>query len=107
MIMPQPVAPVFTGPLTLTVRDGRDWATARLELTVGRHVVEVRHLGRLLAVLDRDRWRTWLLLPEADEEELAVDDVRWTRHAGLVRCWSGRSGLRLDPADVEHLRDVI
>lgn len=105
--MPQHVAQTWTGPLNLTVRNGRDWSSGNLELTVSVDIVEVRHLGRMLAVLDRDLWRSWLRLPDDDDQEMPVDDCRWTRHGGLVRCWSGLTGLRLDPEDVEHLRTVI
>lgn len=105
--MSQHLGTTFTGPITIPVSSMICSPAGQLELAVSWDIVEVRHLGRMLAVLDRDVWRSWLRLPDDDDHELSVDDVRWTRDDDIVNCWSGRTGLRLAPDDVEYLREVI
>lgn len=76
----------WTGPLMLDIRNGRDWAAGTVEVSLGRDTVTVRHQGRMLAVLDRDRFRRWLMQVQP-HDALAADEVVWSVQAG-VTCMS-------------------
>lgn len=72
---------LWTGDLVLELRNGRDWAAGTLEVAVWRDTLHVRHLGRTLAVLDRDEFRAWLIRPA---EPHRVDDTEWSVSLGVT-----------------------
>jgi hypothetical protein len=71
-----------TGDLVMDLRNGRDWSVGDAEISVRRDTVQLRHAGRGLAILDRDLFRSQLI--QFDPEPLAVDDVVWSVHIGII-----------------------
>lgn len=66
---------LWTGDLTLELRNGRDWSAGLLEIACRRDTLQVRHLGHTLAVLDRVGFGRWLSNPRIPH---TVDDTTWT-----------------------------
>ena len=72
----------WTGDLVLELRNGRDWSSGVLEVSLHRDTVRVRHGGYLRAELDRDVFRAWLIRPNGTT--LTVDDTVWLVDLGVV-----------------------
>jgi hypothetical protein len=75
-----PVA--WTGLLGLDLRNGRDWSAGTLEVDVRQDTMEVRHQGRMIAEIDRDRFREWMIHP--GELPYLADQTRWSVEAGVT-----------------------
>ncbi len=73
--------PSWTGPIEFEMHNGRGWGIGTAELAVQRDLVLLRFADRVLAVMDRDRFREWLIHPR---EPMAVDDVVWSVEAGVT-----------------------
>lgn len=96
----------WTGPLELDIRNGRDWAAGTVSVAVGRDTVAVRHQGRLLAVLDRDRFRFWLLQVEP-RDELAVDETVWSVRSGVTCLCVGPAIYTITRESLANLLTVV
>ena len=71
----------WTGPIEFELHNGRGWGIGTAELAVRRDLVVLRFVDRVLAVMDRDRFREWLIHPR---EPMEVDDVVWSTEAGVT-----------------------
>jgi hypothetical protein len=96
----------WTGRLGLDVRNGRDWAAGALDLAVGRDTVTVRHQGRMLAVLDRDRFRDWLRRG-GSTGVLQVDDTAWSVRSGVTCLSVGVATYTVTPESMANLMTVV
>ena len=96
---------IWMGELVLELRNGRDWSVGDAELSLQRDTVLLRHAGRGLAVLDRDRFRTWLLDPEPTP--LMVDDVVWSVQVGVTFMLTGSASFRVTSESLSNLVAVI
>ena len=96
----------WTGQLGLAVRNGRDWAVGTVDLAVGRDTVAVRQQGRMLAVVDRDRFRHWLLEVEP-ADVLHADDTAWSVQAGVTCLNVGAAVYTVTPESLANLLTVV
>jgi hypothetical protein len=96
---------MWTGELLLELRNGRDWSVGDAQLSLRRDTVVLHHAGRGLAVLDRDRFRDWLIDPEPDP--LIVDDVVWSVQVGVTFMAAGASSFRVTSESLSILVSVI
>jgi hypothetical protein len=67
--------PLWTGRLDFDLLNGRGWRVATIDVVVRIDNLTLWHDNRSLAVIDRDRFRQWLVRPK---QPLAIDDVVWT-----------------------------
>ena len=103
--MTQPLAPgMWTGHLTLDLRNARNWDVGELEVAVRRDTVEVRHHGRSLASLDRDAFREWMIRPQCAHR---VDETVWTCVSGVTVMTVGYSVFRVTSESLANLKTVI
>jgi hypothetical protein len=77
-----PTAQPWTGILGLDLRNGRDWSAGILEVDVRPDTVEIRHQGRMIAAMHRDRFREWIIRP--GELPYLADETRWSVQAGIT-----------------------
>jgi hypothetical protein len=96
---------VWMGELELELRNGRDWSVGDAQLSLRPDSVLVRHAGRGLAVLDRDRFRDWLM--DSEPEPLIVDDVVWSVQVGVTFLAAGSTSFRVTAESLSTLVSVI
>jgi hypothetical protein len=95
----------WTGELALDLRNGRNWPAGDAQLSVRRDTVIVRHAGRDVANLDRQRFRVWLL--QVEPEPMRVDDVVWFTEFGVTFMNAGAGSFRVTAESLSHLIAVI
>ena len=85
--------------------NARGWRIGSVEVDLRPNTLTLRFKNRLLAVMDRDRFREWLVHPR---EVLAVDDVTWFTQTGLT-CITidGRSSYVIPGGCIGHLIAVV
>ena len=71
----------WTGRTELDLINARGWRAGSVELDLHLDFLTVRHQGRTLAVIDRERFREWLVHPR---EAMVADDVTWFTQTGLT-----------------------
>jgi hypothetical protein len=102
---PDTARPIWTGRLTLELRDGRDWAPGDLELDVRLDTVRMWRDGRELTVVDRDYLRSWLTTSEPDPYQ--VEDTIWSAELDRTYVTSGETAFWVTPESLSLLVQVI
>jgi hypothetical protein len=95
----------WTGELVLDLRNGRNWSAGDAELSVHLDTVTLRHGERDLAILDRQRFRMWLL--QAEPQPMRVDDVVWFTEFGITFMNTGAGSFRVTSESLSNLVAVI
>ena len=97
--------PTWTGDVRLALRNGREWSAGVAELTLHIETVHVRHLGRSLAIADRERLAHWLT--QTNPHPYAVDDITWSVELGLTFLTIGHTAFSIAPDSLARLVEVI
>lgn len=96
---------LWTGPVLLELRNGRDWAAGHVEVEVGFDMLHVRYQGRSVAVIDRVELRAWFRHPQYPL--FVIDDTRWTNHEGALYLTIGYSTFAVVPESLANLLALI
>jgi hypothetical protein len=102
---PDVAGPVWTGRLTLELRNCRNWAAGDLELDVRLDTIRMSHQGRELTVLDRDTLRSWLTTSEPGPYQ--VEDTIWSAELDRTYVTSGTAAFWVIPESLDLLVQVI
>lgn len=97
--------PIWTGRLTLELRNGRNWAVGDLELDVRLDTIRMSREGRELTVVDRDYLRSWLSMAEPDPYQ--VEDTVWSAELDRTYVTSGTAAFWVTPESLSLLVQVI
>jgi len=102
---PDVARPIWTGRLTLELRNGRNWAAGDLELDVRLDTIRMWRQGRELTVVDRDCLRSWL--GEAEPDPYQVEDTSWSVELDRTYITSGDAAFWVTPESLSLLIQVI
>ena len=102
---PDVARPIWTGRLTLELRNSRDWAADDLELDVRLDTIRMSRQGRELTVVDRDHLRSWLTAVEPGPYQ--VEDTIWSAELDRTYVTSGDAAFWVTPESLSLLVRVI
>jgi hypothetical protein len=97
--------PIWTGRLTLELRNGRDGAAGDLELDVRLDTIRMWHVDQELTVVDRDYLRSWLMT--AEPEPYRVENTVWSAELDRTYVTSGHAEFWVTPESLNLLVQVI
>ena len=85
--------------------NARGWRVGSVDVTLRATTLTLDYRTRRLALMDRDRFREWLIHPR---DVLEVDDVTWFVQTGLT-CITidGRSSYVIPGSCIGHLVSVV
>ncbi|MBT0767323.1 hypothetical protein KIH74_00205 [Kineosporia sp. J2-2] len=102
----RPAAEQWLGRIAIDLRNARDWSIGTLELEFQLNAVTAWFGSRVLAVMDRDQLRDWIIHPRGTR--LPVDDLIWSAQYGSTYVAIGLgSEYRLSDASVRELTAVV
>jgi hypothetical protein len=98
--------PVWTGRLELDLINARGWRVDVVNVVVRIDSVTLWSENRTLAVMDRDRFRGWLI--RRPDEPFGIDDVTWSVRDSITHITvEGSIAYVVAAETVKRLREVI